>query len=128
MTNQTLTNQNKTKRNFGADQIKFLIASGAMAATMGLWSVFASRDHLANMQKAIAADPVTQQLTLDLGPLPTLVPFAVNGAVPAAAPVQSAQGLRQVSAPPQRTVNTNAPIVVSGNRSNSGPVTSGKTS
>lgn len=115
----------KPRRSLGLEGIKLLLGTGAMAATIGLWSVFANHDHIveqAIQPDAVEAGPAASELILDLPPIPTLVPFTaeqlpVSTSQPSATTIE---GLRSVSAPSQPSVNTAAPRVVRGGGNSGG--------
>jgi len=114
----------KPRRSIGLEGIKLLMGTGAMAATIGLWSVFANRDHLTTIAtEEFSGDivPVAGEIILDLPPVPSLVPFN-SGQLPSPTSQPSAlttEGLRTVSAPAQTIANPIAPRVVQGNSSGS---------
>lgn len=112
-----MNSTNKPRRSLGLEGIKLLLGSGAMAAMIGLWSVFANRDHLTELaSQPIPSEvtPVAGEIMLDLPPIPTLVPFtSVQTPAPTSQPsALTTEGLRSVSAPSQPSVNPAAPRVV----------------
>lgn len=110
----------KPRRSVRLEGIKLLMSTAAMAATIGLWSVFANRDHVADLTaqpSAAEQAPVANEIMLDLPPVPTLVPFTAGQTpVPTSQPsALTTEGLRSVSAPAQTSANPAAPRVVQGN-------------
>lgn len=126
----------KPRRSAGLEGIKLLVGTGAMAATIGLWSVFANRDHIVDLTTQPDPGEVAPagEIILNLAPLPTLVPFT-GGQTPDPTSQPSAltvEGLRSVSAPVQTSANPAAPRVVrgsgNGGGSGGGPVTTTRSS
>jgi hypothetical protein len=113
-----MTSPQKPRRSLGLEGIKLLLGSGAMAATIGLWSVFANRDYLTELaSQPIPSEvaPVASEIMLELPPVPTLVPFVSGSTTPIPTSQPSAlttEGLRSVSAPVQPSINPSAPRVV----------------
>jgi len=97
----------RPRRSTGLEGLKILMGTGAMAATIGLWSLFANRDFISQLTQPDASVPTqpSSVVMLDLPPIPTLVPFASGSAIsgsPTAEPtVANSQDLRSVSAPSQ---------------------------
>ena len=119
-----LNSTNKPRRSLGLEGIKLLMGTGAMAATIGLWSVFANRDRLIEISTQLAADPsaVTSEIKMNLPPIPTLVPFEGITPIPTSPPsALTVEGLRSVSAPSAPVANNpTAPRVVQGGGGTSG--------
>lgn len=125
--------------------VKVLLATASLAVTMGLWTLF-SRDGLQAVQAGPSPEstpPPDQANTLDLPPLPTLVPLAgapaqgqpSAAAQPGAAPQGAglAQPLREVSAEENPVIIQKIKPVVdlavpSGGGGGSQPVTSTRSS
>jgi hypothetical protein len=119
-----VTSTTKPRRSLGLEGIKLLMSTSAMAATIGLWSVFANRDRLINLSTQPVADSSvsTSEIMLNLPPIPTLVPFEGNTPLPTSQPsLLTVEGLRSVSAPSQPVANNPlAPRVVQGGGGSSG--------
>lgn len=123
----------KPRRSMGLEGIKLLMGTGAMAAAIGLWSVFANRDHmidLANQTAVGQTELAAIEIILCLPPVPTLVPFnAGQGPMPTSQPsALSLESLRSVSAPAQTSSNPAAPRVVPGGGNSGGVVTTTRSS
>jgi hypothetical protein len=97
----------KPRRSAGLEGLKLLMGTGAMAATIGLWSLFANRDFITQLTQAEISMPTqsSSDVMLDLPPIPTLVPFpsgsTVSGSPTAVPTAVNSQNLRSVSAPSQ---------------------------
>lgn len=110
------------KRSINLEGIKALIATGALAVTISLWSIFSNQDRASALNKvevSTAVNQPTAELSLLLPPLPTLVPFQVGNDVSqgaAVVTVPSAQDLRSVSAPVVSVPNNSNPMIVQGSR------------
>jgi hypothetical protein len=97
----------KSRRSAGLEGLKILMGTGAMAATIGLWSLFANRDFISQLTQpdTSVSTQSSNDVMLDLPPIPTLVQFASGSAVSALPTTEPAavnsQDLRSVSAPSQ---------------------------
>ncbi|MCX6055937.1 MAG: hypothetical protein NTZ74_13690 [Chloroflexi bacterium] len=91
------------KRKFVPDAVKFLVAVSSLAGTFGVWNFLANKDLI--QVKADTNTVLEPTATLDLQPLPTLVPLIsvdlsasaqLSGQAAVAAPTTE---LRSVAAP-----------------------------
>jgi hypothetical protein len=97
----------RPRRTTGLEGLKILMGTGAMAATIGLWSLFANRDFVNQLIQQDLNVPAqsSSEILLDLPPIPTLVPFS-NGSTAFGLSstmhtTVDTQDLRSVSAPSQ---------------------------
>jgi hypothetical protein len=126
-----MTNPTK-KRNISLEGFKLLLGTGALVATISLWSFFSNQDRISALNTIDQTATATQAIsdfTILLPPIPTLVPIYGSNTQQASAgdpPLTAqAQDLRSVSAPVVAAPSNNSPLVVTGtNRTNAGPVTS----
>lgn len=102
----------KPRRSTGLEALKLLMGTGTMAATIGLWSLFANRDFINRLTQPDTSVPTqdASEIMLDLPPIPTLVPFVSGSFIAGSPTVQptaaSSQNLRTVLAPPQPSSST----------------------
>jgi hypothetical protein len=111
--------KNKTNRHHDSTTgLKYLIATLAVAATIALWSIFSTRDQVAQVMDAQSQSGVAAGLAqtngLMVDPLPTLVPILLPDGEVVVVQEQS-QPLRSVSAPQITTGSSNTgPLIVGG--------------
>lgn len=120
---------NKRKRNQGIPEVKVLMLSLSLVATLGLWNFFSQQDKLALLDSQAAVTLPAESppgLALDLPPVPTLLAPSAEGqntaAQPQAAP--TVQPLRSVNKPAaQSFFSFAAPKVVGGGGGGGGTTT-----
>ena len=97
------TNMTKHKKKFVPNSLKFLVAVGSLAGTVGIWSVIANQDlSMAYAQNIINTDPATE----------TNIPAAtVSSPTAAASTNEEVTILREVTIP----TNNSAPSVTVNN-------------
>ena len=129
----------KRKRAFGVPEVKLLITTVSLTATLGLWNLFsnAAREEVVAAQAEVVVMPTQPPpgLMLDLPPMPTVIPLeaevAVGGEVsyPAtAAEAEQVPELRAVVAPTPVVIQPQeqGPIIIQAGRGggNSGSASS----
>ena len=117
----------KKKRNKGNAEIKVLMVIAGMVATLGFWNFFSQQDKqalLASQSTVSLPAESPPAVTLDLPPVPTLLPPGGENQTAAVQPQPEANNdlpLRSVSAPAQsQTFSSSAPLVVGGSRGGGG--------
>lgn len=124
----------KPKRKNGAGEVKILLLTSSLVATLALWNYFSQQDKqalLASQGAVTLPAEAPPAVTLDLPPVPTLLPPSGSEPVQATAPVENQEDtglvLRSVSAPSQQTTSGSGPLVVGGSSGGGGGGGGGRT-